>query len=102
MHSLLFQRLYSAFFQGIVCYMTWYGPTSERVWMQTMQKNWLKYTDFTELKKTTSRLYLNCSIILLFCSSPSNFVAIRSVWLKKEFTVNCTNVLVLLILLLTL
>jgi len=25
--------------------------------MQGRQKNWLKYTDFTELKKITSRIY---------------------------------------------
>ena len=36
----------SVFFQ----YMVWYGPTSETAWMQRKQKNWLKYTDFTELK----------------------------------------------------
>jgi len=44
------QHLYSVFFQ----YMVWYGPTSETAWIQRRQKNWLKYTDFTELKKITS------------------------------------------------
>ena len=38
-----------------------YGPTSETVWMQKRQKDWLKYTDFTELKMITSRIYSNCS-----------------------------------------
>jgi len=46
--------------------MVWYGPTSETVWMQRRQKNWLKYTDFsfTELKKITSRFYSTVRIIL--------------------------------------
>jgi len=57
-HALLVQHLYSVFFQ----YMVWYGPISETAWMQRRQKkNWLKYTDFTELKKTTSGSYSNCS-----------------------------------------
>jgi len=42
-------------------YMVWYGPTSETAWMQRRQKNWLKYIDFTELKKITSRIYSGCS-----------------------------------------
>jgi len=41
--------------------MVWYGPTSETVWMQKRLKNWLKYTDFAELKKITNRIYSNCS-----------------------------------------
>ena len=41
--------------------MVWYGPTSETAWMQRRQKNWLKYTDFTELKKITSTIYSGCS-----------------------------------------
>jgi len=41
---LLVQHLYSEFFQ----HMIWYSPTSERVWMQRRQKNWLKYTDCAE------------------------------------------------------
>jgi len=41
--------------------MFWYGPTLETVWMQRRQKNWLKYTNFTELKKITSRTYSICS-----------------------------------------
>jgi len=34
--------------------MVWRGPTSETVWMLRRKKNWLKYNDFTELKKITS------------------------------------------------
>jgi len=56
-HALLLQHLYSAFFQHIF----WYGPTSEIACMQRRQNNWLKYADFTELKKITSRIYWNCS-----------------------------------------
>jgi len=50
--------------------------------MQRRQKNWLKYTDFTELKKT-SRITQTVRIILLFRSSPSNFAAVRFVSLKN-------------------
>jgi len=49
--------VYSVFFQ----HMVWYGPTSETTWMQRRQKQLLKYTEFTELKKITSRIYSNCS-----------------------------------------
>jgi len=38
----------------------------QRVWMQRRQKNWLKYTDFTDLKKITSRITQTVRIILLF------------------------------------
>jgi len=55
-HALLVQHLYSVLFQHVV----WYGPTSERVWMQRRQKNWLKYTDFTEPKKIAIRINTNC------------------------------------------
>jgi len=41
------------FFQHVV----WYDPTSETAWMPRRQKNWLKYTDFTELKKVTSIIF---------------------------------------------
>jgi len=34
--------------------MVLYGPTSETAWMQRRQRNWLKYSDFAELKKITS------------------------------------------------
>jgi len=57
LHTLLVQRLYGEFFQ----HMVWYGPTPETVWMQRRQKKWLKHTDFTELKKITSRIYSNFS-----------------------------------------
>jgi len=40
--------------------MIWYGSTSETVRMQIRQKNWLKFTNFTELKKITSGIYSNC------------------------------------------
>jgi len=52
-HALLVQHLYSVFFQ----YMVWHCPTSETASMQGRQKNWLKYTYFTELKKITSRIH---------------------------------------------
>jgi len=48
--TLHFQHLCSVFFQ----HMVWYGPTSETAWMHRRQKNWLQYTDFTELKTITS------------------------------------------------
>ena len=51
------KKLNSVLFQ----YMVWYGPTSERAWMQSRKKNWLNYADFTELKKITSRIYSNCT-----------------------------------------
>jgi len=57
-HALLVQHLLHVFFQ----HMVWYAPTSESVWMQRRQKNWLKYTDFTELKKVTIRIYSKCLI----------------------------------------
>jgi len=41
--------------------MVWHSPKSETASMQRRQKNWLKYTDFTELKKVTSRIHSNCS-----------------------------------------
>jgi len=37
--------------------MVLYGPTSETVRILRRQKSWLKSTDFTELKKITSRIY---------------------------------------------
>ena len=77
-HALLAQHLYKVFFQHMVSY----SPTSETVWMQRRQKKWLKYTNFTELKKITSRIYSNCSNFSSLFSSPSNFVAVRFVSLK--------------------
>jgi len=65
--------------------------------MQRRQENWLKYTDFTELKKVTSRIYSNCWNYFSLFSSPSNFVAVRLVSFKK-CTVNCTSVLLILLL----
>jgi len=71
-HALLVQHLYrpSVFFQ----HMVWYGPTSETAWMHRRQKNWLKYTDCTELKIVSSRIYSNCSIYSSLFSSPSNLL----------------------------
>jgi len=45
MHVLLVQHLQSVFFQHIF----WYGPTADTACVQRRQKNWLKYTGFTEL-----------------------------------------------------
>ena len=42
-------------------YMVWHGPTSETASVHRRQKNWLKYTDFTELKTITGRIHSNCS-----------------------------------------
>jgi len=68
----------------------WFGPTSETAWMQKRQKNRLKYINFTELKKITSRIYSNCSNYSPLFLSPSNFVAVRFVSLKI-FPVNYTS-----------
>jgi len=38
-------------------HMIWYGPKSGKARMQSGQKNWLKYTDCAELKKTTITIY---------------------------------------------
>jgi len=56
-----------------------------------MQKNWLKYTDFTELKKITSRIYSNCSndSSLFFMSFKFRYC---SFCLIKKITINCTSV----------
>jgi len=91
-HGLLVQHLCSVFFQNMV----WYGPTSQTAWMQRNQKNWSKHTDFTELKKTTSRIYSNCSNYSSLFSRPSNFFAVRFVSSKK-FAVNGTRVLFILL-----
>jgi len=90
-HALLVQHLYSVFFQ----HMFWCGPTSETASMQRRQENWLKHTDFTELKKASSGIYSNCSNYFSLFSSPSNFVAVRFVSLKK-CTSNCTSVMLIL------
>jgi len=37
--------------------MVLYCPTAETVRIQRRQKSWLKSTDFTEMKKITSRIY---------------------------------------------
>jgi len=44
--------------------------------MQGRQKNWVKYTDFTQLKKITGIIYTNCTNYPSLFSSPSNFVAV--------------------------
>ena len=64
--------------------------------MQRRQKNWLKYTDFTELKKITIRIYSDCSNAISCFSSHFNFVAVRFVSLRK-ITVNYTSVLLILL-----
>jgi len=63
--------------------MVWYGPTSETAWMQRRETNWLPCSDFTELKKISSRICPNCSNYYFLFSSPSNFVAVRFVSLKN-------------------
>jgi len=65
--------------------------------MQRRQENWLKYNDFTELKKIASGITQTVRIILLFLSSPSHSVPVRFVSLKNV-TLNCTSVLLILLL----
>jgi len=92
-HALLAQHLYSVFFQ----YMVWHGPTSETASMQRKQKNWLKHTDFTELKKITSRIHSTVRIIIFFFSSPQiSLLFVLFHW--KKFATNCTSVLLILLL----
>ena len=55
--------------------MVWYGPTSEKVYMHRREEDWLKYTDFTELKKITGIIYSSCSNYSFF-SSPLKFTAV--------------------------
>jgi len=93
LHALLVQHLYCEFFQ----HMVWNGPTSETVWIQRRQKNWLKYTDFTELKKITSRVYSNCTNYSSLFSILSNFRCC-SFCFNKKCTVNFTSVLLILLL----
>jgi len=81
-HALLVQHLLSAFFK----YLVRYGPTSEAVWILIRQKNWLKYNAFTELNKITSKIYSSCSNYSYLFWSPSKFVAVRFVWLKKIYS----------------
>jgi len=52
----------SASVECIFQHMFRYGPTSETDWMQRRLKKWLKYTNFTELKKITSKICRNCTI----------------------------------------
>ena len=92
LHALLVQHFLVNFFN----IMVWYGPTSETAWMQRKQKNWLKYTDFTDLKKITIKIYSNCSNWSLFFKS-FNFCCCSLCFIKK-CTVNCTSVLHILLL----
>ena len=73
LHALIVQYLYNVFVQCMV----WHGPTPETAWMQRRQKNWRKYTDFTELKKITSRIFSNFSNYSSLFLSLSNFVFVR-------------------------
>jgi len=92
---LLVHHLYGVFFQ----YMFWYGLTSETAWMQRRQKNWLKYTDFTELQKITSRIYSKCSNYSSLFFKSFKFLCCWFCFIIKQFTVNCTCVLLILLLL---
>ena len=93
-HDLLVQHLYrpSVFFQ----HMFWYGPKSETAWMQRRQKNWLKYTDFTELKKVTSRIYSRWSNHSSLFFKSFKFRCCSFCFIKK-CTANCTSVLLILL-----
>ena len=83
-HVLLVQHPYGVFFQ----YMVWCGPTSVTAWMQRKQKNWLKCTDFTELKKITSRINSNTSNFSSLFFKSIKLVAVRFVWLKNNLQLN--------------
>ena len=93
LHALLFQHLYSEFFQHTV----WNGPTSKTVWMQRRQKNWKKYTDVTEVKKITSRIYSNCSNYSSLFFKSFKFRCCSFFFIEK-CTLNCTSVLLILLL----
>ena len=73
------QHLYNVILQ----YMVWYFPTSETAWMQRRQKNWLKYTNFTELKKITSRIYSNCSNYSCLFFKSFQFICYSLCFIKK-------------------
>jgi len=75
-HALLVHHLYSIF---------WYGATSETGWEQRSQKN-LFNTDFTELKKITSRSYSNFSNYSVFQVEQISLLFVF--FHKKQFTVN--------------
>ena len=81
-HALLVQHLWSVFFQ----YMIWYGPTSETVWMQRRQKNWLKYIDCAERKKITIGIYWNRSKSFKSCCCSFFFD-----WKKMQITVQVSS-----------
>jgi len=75
--------------------VVWYCPTSEIGWVQRRQKNWSKYTDFTELKKITSTAY---SIFKLFFSVFEVQISLLFVLFDlKKITVSCTSVLPILL-----
>ena len=48
------------------------------------QKNWFKYTDFTELKKITGRINSNTSNFSSLFFKSIKLVAVRFVWLKNN------------------
>jgi len=91
-HTLLVQHLYSVLFQHI----GWCGSTTRTAWMQRRQKNWLKYADFTEIKKITSRIYSNYSNYSSLFFKSFKFRCCSIVSLKKV-TVGCTNVVLLIL-----
>ena len=75
--------------------MVWCGSSSETAWMQRRQKNWLKCTEFTEVKNITSRLYSNCSNYSSLFSSPF-FVAVHLVSWKTNSQLTAQVLLTLL------
>jgi len=74
--------------------MVWYGPIAETANAEKAKNLIKKSTDFTELRKITSRIYSKCSNYSYLFSSPSNFIAVRFVSLK-QCTINCTSVLLI-------
>jgi len=67
----------------------------QRVWMQRRQKNWLKYTDFTDLKKITSKLL---KLFELFFYFKSFKFRCSSFCFIKKCALNCKSVLLILLL----
>ena len=92
-HALLVQYLYSIFSQ----YMVWHRPTSETASMQRRQKNWLKYTDFTELKKITSRIHSKLFELFFSFFQVDQISLLFVLFHQKKFAANCTSVLLILL-----
>jgi len=69
---------------------------AERLVVQRRQKDWLKHTDFPEIKTTTISIYSNC---LNYSSLFYRSFKFRYYWFlfDKKITVNCSSVLRILL-----